>query len=150
MNVRGLMQRDVVTLGLSDTLDLAEGIMRLGRIRHLPVVEGDQVVGILSQRDLFRAAVSSLLQLRHDAEREWLATIQVHAVMTPRPFTITPSASLRTAVELMVEKRIGCLPVVEDGKLVGLLSESDCMRHLSHLLEIAETKDELPELASEE
>ena len=150
MNVRGLMQRDVVTLGLSDTLDLAEGIMRLGRIRHLPVMEGDQVVGILSQRDLFRAAVSSLLQLRHDAEREWLATIQVGAVMTPRPFTITPSASLRTAVEIMVEKRIGCLPVVEDGKLVGLLSESDCMRYLAHLLEIAEAKDELPELAPEE
>jgi len=150
MNVRGLMQRDVVTLGLSDTLDLAEGIMRLGRIRHLPVMEGDQVVGILSQRDLFRAAVSSLLQLRHDAEREWLATIHVGAVMPPRPFTITPSASLRTAVEIMVEKRIGCLPVVEDGKLVGLLSESDCMRYLAHLLEIAEAKDELPELAPEE
>ena len=50
-------------------------------------------------------------------------------------------------VDVMIDKRIGCLPVVEDGKLVGLLSESDCLRHLAHLLEVAETKDGLPELA---
>src|SRR5438128_33661 len=58
-----------------------------------------------------------------------------------------PSISLRTAVDIMINKRIGCLPVVEDRKLVGLLSESDCLRHLAHLLEVAETKDGLPELA---
>jgi CBS domain-containing protein len=150
MDVRDLMRRDVVTLEAADTLDLAEGIMRLGRIRHLPVVSGDRVVGILSQRDLFRAAVSSLLQLRGDAEREWLATIPVKAVMTPQVFTVAPSVSLRAAVRLMIEKRIGCLPVVEDGRLVGLLSESDCLTHLARLLEISEEKEDLPELAPAE
>jgi CBS domain-containing protein len=146
MDVRDLMRREVVTLEAPDTLDLAEGIMRLGRIRHLPVVSGDRVVGVLSQRDLFRAAVSSLLQLRGDAEREWLATIPVQAVMTAPAFTVGPSVSLRAAVRLMIEKKIGCLPVVEDGRLVGLLSESDCLAQLAHLLDIAEQKDRLPEL----
>jgi CBS domain-containing protein len=146
MHVRDLMRRDVVTLEAADTLDLAEGIMRLGRIRHLPVVSVDRVVGILSQRDLFRAAVSSLLEFRHDAEREWLATIPVKAVMTAKVFTVDPSVSLRAAVRLMIDRRIGCLPVVEDGKLVGLLSESDCLTQLAHLLEIAEEKQRLPEL----
>jgi CBS domain-containing protein len=150
MDVRDFMRREVVTLEADDSLDLAEGIMRLGRIRHLPVVAGERVVGILSQRDLFRAAVSSLLQLRGDAERAWLATIPVKAVMTPHPITIGPAASLRAAVALMVEKRIGCLPVVEDGRLVGLLSESDCLVHLAHLLEISEEKDRLPELSATE
>lgn len=146
MDVRQIMQREVVTLEVSDTLDLAEGIMRLGRIRHLPVVDGERVVGVVSQRDLFRAAVSSLLQLRGDAEREWLAQVPVRGVMSPNVFTVGPSIPLRVAVDFMVEKRIGCLPVIEDGRLVGLVSESDCLRHLAHLLAIAETKEALPEL----
>lgn len=147
MYVRDFMRREVATLEASDHLDLADGLMRLGRIRHLPVVSGEKVVGIVSQRDLFRAAVSSLLQLGYAAEREWLAQIPVGAVMTPHVFTVPPSASLRIAVGIMAEKRIGCLPVVEDGRLVGLLSESDCLAHLAHLLETAETKEGLPELA---
>jgi CBS domain-containing protein len=70
------------------------------------------VVGILSQRDLFRAAVSSVLQLRGETERQWLATIPVCAVMTSRVFTVAPSVPLRAAVGIMLDKRIGCLPVV--------------------------------------
>ena len=134
MNVRDLMETEVVTLDAEDTLDLADGIMRLGRIRHMPVVAHGQLVGILSQRDLFRAAISSALQPRPAAEREWLAKIRVPEVMTTTVSTIAPTATMHEAVELMLDKRIGCLPVVEDGKLVGLLSESDCMRHLAHLL----------------
>jgi len=135
MHVRDLMRREVVTLYADDTLDLADGIMRLGRIRHLPVVSGDRVVGVVSQRDLFRAAVSSLLQLGGEAERKWLAGIPVKAVMTANVFTVAPSESLHAAVRTMIDKRIGCLPVVEHGKLVGLLSESDCLLHLAELLE---------------
>ena len=145
MRVRDLMQCEVVTLGMTDALDLADDIMRLGRIRHLPVVLGDALVGIVSQRDLFRAAASSLLQLRRKAEQQWLASIPVVTVMTPTVVTIGPDASIRSAVELMLAHRIGCLAVVEDGKLIGLLSETDCMRHLAHVLMIAEEKDLLPE-----
>jgi CBS domain-containing protein len=146
MLVRQLMQREVVTLGASDTLDLADDIMRLGRIRHLPVTDGRHLVGILSQRDLYRAAISSMLQLGRAEEQRFLAKVPVRAVMTPAPYTIAPDASARTAVGLMVEQKIGCLPVVEDGKLVGLLSETDCLRYLEHVLEIADAKGVLPEL----
>src|SRR5262249_39726875 len=130
MDVRDLMSREVVTLEATDHLDLAEGIMRLGRIRHLPVVAGERGGGILCPRDLFRAAVSSLLQLGGEAERKWLAGVPVKAVMTTEPFTVGPHVPIRTAVEMMAEKKIGCLPVIEAGKLVGLLSESDCLVHL--------------------
>jgi CBS domain-containing protein len=71
--------------------------MGLGRIRHLPVVVGEQVVGILSQRDPFLAAASSLLQLRHDAERERLATIPVKAVMTPNVFMVARTGGEKAA-----------------------------------------------------
>lgn len=140
------MEKEVVTLNAGDTLDLADDIMRLGRIRHMPVTAEGKLVGILSQRDLFRAAISCALQLRPAAEREWLAKIPVREVMTTNVFTIAPTATAQEAVKLMLEKRIGCLPVVEEGALAGLLSESDCMRYLARLLDISDAKQRLPEL----
>jgi len=140
------MEREVVSLEASDSLDLADDIMRLGRIRHMPVLSGGRLVGIVSQRDLFRASVSSVLQLRHDAEREWLAKIPVQGVMTTNVFTIHPEHSVREAVQIMIDKKVGCLPVVENGQLIGLLSESDCLRYLARLLDISEVKSDLPEL----
>jgi len=146
MLVRDLMEKEVVSLEVSDSLDLADDIMRLGRIRHMPVVSGERVVGIVSQRDLFRAGVSSVLQLKRESEREWLAKIPVQGVMTTNVFTIRPDSSVREAVQIMIDKRVGCLPVVQDSKLVGLLSESDCLRYLARLLDISEAKSGLPEL----
>jgi acetoin utilization protein AcuB len=150
MFVRDLMQTEVVTLEVGDTLDLADDIMRLGRIRHMPVTAHGQLVGILSQRDLFRAAISSALQLRPAAEREWLAKIHVREVMTTKVFTIDPDARVHDAVTRMIEKRVGCLPVVQTSQLVGLLSESDCLRFLARLLDISDVKQHLPELPQPE
>jgi len=134
INVGEVMRLEVVTLAPEDRLDVASDIMTLGRIRHMPVVAHDQVVGILTQRDLFRAAISSVLNFRPAAEREWLGKIHVAEVMT-RPVTTARSDwPMRQAVDLMMEQVIGCLPVVDDGRLVGLLSESDCLRLLARLL----------------
>jgi acetoin utilization protein AcuB len=146
MDIEHLMEREVVTLDASDTLDLADDIMRLGRIRHMPVLSAGRLVGILSQRDLFRAGISSVLAFRRAAESEWLSKIAVREVMTTHVFTIAPTAPIREAVAVMLAKRVGCLPVVRDGQLVGLLSESDCLRYLARLLDIADEKQRLPEL----
>jgi len=146
MLVRDLMQREVVTLKLNDSLGLADDIMELGRIRHMPVLLTGIVVGIVSQRDLYRAAVSSVLQLQRSAEREWLASVPVRNVMSPNVITVAPDETIHVAVELMLGHRIGCLPVVEHGKLVGLISETDCLRHLARALAISEEKAGLPEL----
>jgi len=146
MLVRDLMQREVTTLKASESLGLAEDIMHLGRIRHLPVVSAGVVVGIVSQRDLYRAAASCMLQLRRSTEREWLACIPVRAVMTTNVITMAPDDTIHDAVELMLRHRIGCVPVVEHGKLVGLVSETDCLRYLARVLDVSEEKAGLPEL----
>lgn len=155
MRVRELMETEVVTLDMSDTLDLADDVMRLGRIRHLPIVERGVLMGVISQRDLFRVSISSVLRFRRAAEKEWLAKIAVRDLLTWRDeeagghtplFTIAPEASIAEAVSVMLNKRVGCLPVVQDQRLLGLLSETDCLRYLSRLLAIAADKDGLPEL----
>ena len=132
--VREVMTPEVATLKSSDHLDLAHDVMTLGRIRHMPVLAGERVVGIVSQRDLFRAAVSSVLDFRPAAEREWLGKIRVEEVMATQVETADPDWPIATAVGLMLDKKIGCLPVVEGGRLIGLLSESDCLRLLARLL----------------
>lgn len=133
-HVRDLMAREIVALNADDHLDLANDIMRLGRIRHMPVVSADRLVGILSQRDLFRAAVSSVLSCPPGAEREWLAKIRVDQVMTTPAVSARPEWPVEQAVETMLDKKIGCLPVVADSGLVGILSETDCLRLLARVL----------------
>lgn len=132
--VRDLMAREVVTVKASDDLDLPDSVMRLGRIRHFPVLEGERLVGILTQTDILHAAMSSVVHLRQDLQREWLGRVSVRQAMSSPAVTVTPDTPLPEAVMLMVEKKIGCLAVVEDGRLVGLLSETDCLRHLARLL----------------
>jgi CBS domain-containing protein len=138
LRVRDLMQREVATLDVDDTLEVADDVMRLGQVRHFPIMSKGTLVGILSQRDLYRAAASSLLQLHYDTSRAWLAKAAVRAVMTTTIHAIGPDRPIRDAVNMMLRERVGCLPVVEDDKLVGLLSETDCMRHLARLLELDE------------
>jgi acetoin utilization protein AcuB len=150
MKVRDVMSTEPVTLAEHDRLDLADDIMTLARIRHLPVVRGDRVVGILSQRDLFRAAASSALHLRRTAQQAWLEKMAVHEMMSSPPVTTPPDADIQEAVETMLARRIGCLPVVAaDGRLMGLLSESDCLRVLKRILDSAGVRQHMGELEGE-
>lgn len=142
--VRDLMATEVVTLNADDHLHLASDLMNLTRVRHMPVVSGAHIVGIFSQRDLFRAALSSALHFRRSAEREWLERISVAEVMTRDVVTAAPDWSVLQAVEVMLAHRIGCLPVVDGGHLVGLLSETDCLQLLKRLLTPARPSATVP------
>ena len=129
MTVADLMSPDVVTLDRNDELGLADQVMSLGRIRHLPVLDEDgAVAGVLSQRDLFRSGLIRALGYGTAAEHKLLKVIRVKEVMTSHVETVAPSAPIRDAARKMVEAKIGCLPVVDGDSLVGLLTESDFVR----------------------
>jgi CBS domain-containing protein len=119
-----------VTLGPNETLDLSQDLMRLGRVRHLPVVdEVGQLVGIVSNRDLLEASLSKTLDFEPSSRRAFLRSVEVREVMTKEVVTIEPEASLEEAARLLVRRQIGCLPVVRpDGTLLGLLTETDLLR----------------------
>ena len=135
MQVKDVMQRNVATLGLEDSLDVAEDIMMLGRVRHLPVVAGEsRLVGVVTQRDLLKASLASVLGFGRAVEHDWLKAIPVRVVMTKEIEIASPSDSLKRAVDRMMAKKIGCLPVVDDGKLLGLLTETDCLQVLANAL----------------
>ena len=127
LKVRDVMTSDPTTLKRNDKLTLADDIMRLGRVRHLPVLDddGQTLVGIVTQRDLFRDALAQALGYGRHAQRRILDTLSVKDVMATEVITVTPDSSLVEAARLLTARKIGCLPVVESGRLIGILTEGD-------------------------
>jgi predicted transcriptional regulator len=121
------MVKEVATLDINDELSLANDIMRLGRIRHLPVVDGPRLVGIISERDLFRSSLAQALGYGTKASRDLMKGLRIKDIMVAEVVTVSPDTKLCDAVHIMVDKKIGCLPVVENDRLVGLITETDVL-----------------------
>lgn len=127
--VEAIMHRDPMTLRADDHLDMAEDIMSLGRVRHLPVVDGTKLVGIVSQRDLLAHSLTRALAFEPRDRRVFLKSVDVSEAMSREPITIEATATRQEAAERLIRHRIGCLPVVgSDGSLVGLVTETDLIR----------------------
>jgi len=127
MKVREIMVKEVATLDINDELSLANDIMRLGRIRHLPVVDGTRLAGIISERDLFRTSLAEALGYGTKASRDLMKTLRIKDIMVTEVMIVSPETNLCDAVRIMVDKKIGCLPVVENERLVGLITETDIL-----------------------
>src|SRR5512134_2261523 len=120
ISVAEFMTKDLVTVRESDDLALAEALLRLGGIRHLPVVRDRKLVGILTQRDILRSGSSGRQEARE---------LPVSNVMTREPTSVRPAMGLAYAARLMLERKYGCLPVCDDdGTLVGIVTEADFVR----------------------
>jgi len=128
--VADLMTTEVATLGANDSLAIADDVMRLGRIRHLPVVDDDgSVIGIVSQRDLFRGALARALGYGEHAQSRVIGMLLVKEVMTSDVLCVSPETPLAEAAQLMLDRKVGALVVTEaSGRLVGILTEADFVR----------------------
>ncbi len=128
--VKDWMTATVYTVAPDDFLVDAVELMRIHPIRHLPVVATDaRLVGIVSDRDVRHAlpARAGEKPLEEIAYGQALLHTQISTIMTPRPLTIEPDASIREAAELMCREKIGALPVIEDGQMKGILSAEDLL-----------------------
>ncbi|HEY8233013.1 MAG TPA: CBS domain-containing protein [Vicinamibacteria bacterium] len=131
VKVRDLMTAKVTTLGRNDRVDLADEMLAMGRIRHLPIVEEGAVVGIVSQRDLFRSGLAAATGIGTNTRKKLLQGLLVKEIMNEPVITVDPDATVQAAARLMVENKIGCLPVVSEGRLQGLLTETDVLRYVA-------------------
>ena len=129
-SVRDIMTSSPVSLQKDDKLSLAEEVMTGGRIRHLPILDGERVVGVLSEADLFHSAFK-VLHFRPDEQRKFVKSLKVEDVMSQHVVSVPADTSIRAAARLMMEKKLGCLPIVEGERLVGLVTKSDMLRCLA-------------------
>jgi CBS domain-containing membrane protein len=131
--VQKIMMGSPVTLTPDDTLDLANNVISLGRIRHIPVVEKGKLVGLLSERDLIGAAANRIFGLNQKSKSALLKTESVKSIMKKRLVTVTPDTPIKDAARLMADKKIGCVPVITAGALVGLVTTTNVLRYLESI-----------------
>jgi acetoin utilization protein AcuB len=123
----------------SETLVLdAQKIMQENNIRRLPVVDKGKLVGIVTKHDLLQAAPSPATSLSIHELNYLLARMKVKEIMKKNPMTLAPDTPFEEALKIGQDKKIGSFPVVENGKLVGIATESDIVRFLTRALGIRE------------
>ena len=125
MKIREVMTTDPCCIQRDEPLRNAHRLMRVRKIRHLPVLHDRQLVGLVSERDLFLLETVRSV----DPEKE-----PVEEAMTERPFAVPPDTEVRDVVDEMLAKRYGSALVVERGEVVGIFTRADALRALRNLL----------------
>ncbi len=138
MRIRDVMTKNPITID-SETLVLdAQKIMKENNIRRLPIVDKGKLVGIITQHDLLEASPSPATSLSIHELNYLLAKMKVKEIMKKNPLTLTPDIPFEEALKIGQEKKIGSFPVVDKGKLVGIVTESDIVRFLTRALGLKE------------
>lgn len=130
MKVKDLMTKKVITLSPDDKVDRLFFLFNFENIRHVPVVSAKgELVGIVSDRDLKKVLGAPKKELeRPDGTTLTLSTRKVVTMMRRQPYQIEPEARAADAAAIMAKKRIGALPVVKKGKLVGIITSTDILK----------------------
>jgi acetoin utilization protein AcuB len=132
--VRDYMVSPVTAVPETTSLLDAVLLMRRSGFRHLPVVDGERLVGIITDRDLNRLAPSMLVKPSPQEYNELFENTPLAKVMVRNPITVTPQTRVLDAVAILHHKKLGCLPVVESGRLVGIITVTDMLGLLLHML----------------
>lgn len=128
MLVRDLMTRAVITVPPTVPVTTARSLMSRERIRHLLVIEGERLVGMVTDRDIRLNLASPATSLSVWELNYLLARLTVGEVMTRSVLIVDPARDARDAARIMLDHRIGALPVVDGDRVVGILTETDLVR----------------------
>lgn len=140
--VKDIMTKDVFTLNQTDSLSAAKDLMDLARIRHIPIVDDEgNFAGLLTHRDILAATISELADIDIETKNEIEAGIPIHEIMQTDVCTATVNMPLKKAATLLLEEKYGCLPVVRNRKLCGIVTEADFLRLTIDLMEAVDSED---------
>lgn len=150
MRVSNCMHVSLITVHKETTLAQARDLLHTHRIRHLLVVEGDRLLGILTDRDIRQASPSSAAGRSPEQIAAFLARIPVGQVMARDVRTVSPYTPIEEAARLMIDHKIGCLPVMEGERLAGIITETDILTVLVDLMGIREPSSRIELLLPDE
>jgi len=136
MKVERRMRRSVITVRHDESVDRAHTLMARHDIRHLPVLRDGRLVGVLSDRDIRATIVRRRCGTSAGAGQALylLPGLRVDDVMTADPVCVAPGAAIEEAARLLLSRKIGCLPVVDDGRVVGIITETDILAVVTQIL----------------
>jgi len=129
--VSAIMTKEVITLKSTDELTTAEKLFKMNRIRHIPVVNGGVVVGMLSYTDLLRISFADAVdEEEHTVDAVVYNMFTIEQVMAKNLVSVSSSALIKEVAEILAAKEFHALPVVDDGKLVGIVTTTDLINYL--------------------
>ena len=129
MTIEPLMSREIFTVRMDDSIGTIREILRAAQFHHLLVVDGRKLVGIVSDRDVLRVISPFLDTLSETTRDVALLGRRVHQIMTRKPITVSRNTSIETAVALLIENGISCLPVTSsDRKIEGIVTWRDLLK----------------------
>ena len=136
LKVKDIMTSEVFVLHATQTLELVRSLMRIKHVRHVPIVEPDNTfVGLMTHRDLLAQTISHLADVDEE-EQEYLdRNIHIMNIMKTDVTTADPEMDICSAITLLLEHKYGCLPIVSEGKLVGIVTEADFLKLTLELLQ---------------
>ncbi len=129
--VSEIMTKNLITLNTTDTLDTAESLFKENKIRHIPVVSGEQIIGMLSYTDLLRISfVDAVDDDDENVESIVYNMFTIEQVMTKDIVSVTAETTIKEVAELLADKEFHALPVLEDKKLIGIVTTTDLIKYL--------------------
>ncbi len=140
LKVKDIMTTEVFVLHATQTLELVRSLMRIKHVRHVPIVDAENTfVGLMTHRDLLAQTISHLAEIDAE-EQEYLdRNIHIVTIMKTDVLTVDPEMDICSAISLLLDNKYGCLPVVADGKLVGIVTEADFLNLTLELLRSRES-----------
>lgn len=130
--VRDLMTNHAFSVRTDVSLSAVQDLMDEKNIRHVPVVDhGGRVVGLVSQRDLLRSAIAPVTDLPLTTQSAIMHQVKVADMMTRDVETVAADQPIAVAAQIMLENKYGCLPVIDEDRLIGILTEADFVRYVA-------------------
>jgi len=133
LKVQDIMQTEVHTLGRNDKLSVADELMQSKDVRHVPVLnEDEKICAVISQRDLYRGALLKAMGYGSHMIDKLFDNYVVKEAMSNELHTTTPETPVQEAASVILGQKVGCLPVLDDQKLVGIVTKSDFLKIIAN------------------
>jgi CBS domain-containing protein len=133
-SIATIMTTNLITVGLSDTLSTAEYLLKKNKIRHIPVVFQQEIVGMLSLTDILRLSFADVSDNENAVDSFLYEVLSIPQVMAKNVLSVSPNSTLKEVSSILVEKEFHALPVVENKKLVGIITTTDVIKFLEENL----------------
>ena len=128
--VSHIMAKSVISVNKTQSLREVKSLLEKEGIRHIPVVSGSELIGIISKTDITKLSFGSMFENQGSSEEAVLDMLSIEQLMTPQPKSVTSETSIRDVAEILAHEEFHSLPVVDEGKIVGIVTSTDIIKYM--------------------